>query len=105
MPRIILCIALLIAATAVTAQNPIPRQGNSCPTGTYKSGDYCKPFKSSEDQVIIQKSGKDCPVGFFRSVKDYCKRLSSSDREALPREDGGKCASGWYKLGQYCVKQ
>jgi hypothetical protein len=105
MPRVFLCIALFIAATTATAQTPIPRQGNSCPTGTYKSGDYCKPFKSSEDQVIIQKSGKDFPVGFFRSGKDYCKRLSSSERDALPREDGSKCPTGWYKSRQYCVKQ
>ena len=67
MPRIILCIALLIAATAVTAQNPIPRQGNSCPTGTYKSGDYCKPFKSAEDQTIFTKSGSKCPTGYYSS--------------------------------------
>jgi hypothetical protein len=53
-----------IFSTISLAQTPIPRQGDSCPTGTYKSGDYCKPFKSTEDQVIIQKSGKDCPTGF-----------------------------------------
>jgi hypothetical protein len=28
----------------------IPRVGDSCPTGTYKSGDYCKPFKSTIDR-------------------------------------------------------
>jgi hypothetical protein len=62
------------------------------------------PFKSSKDQVIIQKSGSDCPTGFYKAGS-YCKRLSSSDREALPREDGGKCPTGWYQSGQYCVKQ
>jgi hypothetical protein len=104
MPRLILCIALLIAATAATAQTPIPRVGDSCPTDTYKSGDYCKPFKSSEDKVIIEKSGSDCPTGFYKAG-NYCKRMSSSDREALPKEDSGRCATGWYKSGQYCVKQ
>jgi hypothetical protein len=94
--------ALLLATTTATAQNPIPRQGNSCPTGTYKSGDYCKPFKSAGDQVIIQKSGSDCPTGYYSSG-NYCKRISSSDREALPREDGGKCPTGWYKSGGYCL--
>ena len=39
---------VLLISTTTTAQTPVPRQGNSCPTGTYKSGDYCKPFKSSE---------------------------------------------------------
>jgi hypothetical protein len=46
-------IAILILITlplTILAQTPIPRQGNSCPTGTYLSGDYCKPFKSSADQ-------------------------------------------------------
>jgi hypothetical protein len=103
MYRHLSCSFLLIAATA-TAQNPIPSQGDSCPTDTYKSGDYCKPIKSSGDQVIIQKSGNDCPTGFYSSG-NYCKRISSSDREALPREDGGKCPTGWYKSDQYCVKQ
>ena len=102
---IIYCVLLLLATTA-TAQNPIPRQGNSCPTGTYKSGDYCKPFSSTEKkgEVIIQKSGNDCPTGFYSSGA-YCKRISSSDREAIPRENGGKCPTEWYKSGAYCVKQ
>ena len=44
---------LFIAAVTATAQTPVSRLGHGCPNGTYKSGDYCKPFKSSEDQVII----------------------------------------------------
>ena len=103
MAIVILYIALFIAATTATAQNPIPRVGDSCPTGTYKSGDYCKPFKSSEDQVIIQKSGMDCPTGFYKAG-NYCKRLSGSDREALPREKGSKCPTGWRESSGYCVK-
>jgi hypothetical protein len=95
---------LLATPHGATAQNPIPCVGEKCPTGTYKSGDYCKPFKSSEGEVIIQKSGKKCPTGFY-ARGSYCKRISSSGREALPRESGGKCPTGWYKSGQYCVKQ
>ena len=103
MHRYISCFILLMATTTAAAQNPIPRVGSSCPTGTYKSGDYCNPFKSSEDQVIIQKSGKDCPTGFYKSG-NYCKEYSSeSDKEAIPRE-GKDCPRGWYKSGQYCVK-
>jgi hypothetical protein len=100
---IIVCLALFLPATAALAQTPIPRQGDSCPTGTYRSGDYCKPFKSSEEEKIIVKSGKDCPTGFYSSG-DYCKRLSSSDREAIPREEDGRCPTGWYKSGGYCVQ-
>jgi hypothetical protein len=58
MPRITFYIGLLLATTTF-AQTPISRQGDSCPTGTYRSGDYCKPFKSSEDEKIIVKSGTD----------------------------------------------
>jgi hypothetical protein len=104
MYRYLLCFIFLVA-TIATGQNPIPRQGNSCPTGTYKSGDFCKPFKSSSEEVIIQKSGSKCPTGYYKSGGEYCKRISSSDREALPRENGGKCPTGWRKSGQYCVKQ
>jgi hypothetical protein len=103
MYRYLSCLIFLVATTA-SAQNPIPRQGNSCPTGTYKSGDYCKPFKSNSDQVIIEKSGSKCPTGFYSSGS-HCKRISSSDREALPRESGKKCPTGWRKSAGYCVEQ
>jgi len=96
------CLILLIATTTL-AQTPIPHQGDSCPTGTYKSGDYCKPFKSSENETIIQKSGDDCPTGFYKS--DSCRKLnSSSDREALPKESGKDCPRGWRESGGYCVE-
>ena len=101
---IIFSAMLLSIVTTATAQTPIPRQGNSCPTGTYKSGDYCKPLKSAEDQVIIQKSGKDCPTGFYKSG-NYCKQYSSeSGKEAITREKRSDCPGGWYKSGQYCVR-
>jgi hypothetical protein len=104
MPRITFYIGLLLVTTTALAQNPIPRQGDSCPTGTYKSGDYCKRFKSSKEQVIIEKSGSKCPTGFYKSG-NYRKRMSSSDKEALPRENGAECPTGWRKSGSYCVKQ
>ena len=96
---------LLSLSITALAQTPIPRVGDSCPTGTYKSGDYCKPIKGSsgESQNIIQKSGDDCPTGFYSSGA-YCKQISNSDREALSREPVKKCPSGWRKSGDYCVK-
>ena len=105
MLRYLLTFTLLLAATTTLAQTPISRVGDSCPSGTYKSGDYCKPFKSSpaDGQTVIEKSGKQCPSGYFISG-DYCKQHSSeSDKEAIPRE-GKDCPGGWYKSGQYCVK-
>jgi hypothetical protein len=59
-------LSIFILLIATTAQNPIPRVGDSCPTGTYRSGDYCKPFAATveKDVTIIQKSGDDCPTGF-----------------------------------------
>jgi len=93
--RYISCFILLMATVTASAQTPIPRQGGSCPTGTYKSGDYCKPFKSAEDQTIINKSGSKCPTGFYSSG-NYCTQYSSqSGKEAIPREKGGDCPSGW----------
>jgi hypothetical protein len=75
MNRFMLITLLMVATTTTLAQNPIPRQGEYCPTGTYKSGDYCKPFKSNSDQVIIEKSGSKCPTGFYKSG-NYYKRMS-----------------------------
>jgi hypothetical protein len=104
MYRNLSCLICLVATTTALAQSPIPRQGDSCPTGTYKSGGYCKPFKSNSDQVIIEKSDSKCRTGFYKSGS-YCKRMSSSDKEALPRESGKKCPTGWRKSGGYCVRQ
>ena len=64
--RYISCFIILIATTTALAQTPIPRVGDSCPTGTYTSGDYCKPIKSSsgDTQTIITKTGSKCPTGY-----------------------------------------
>jgi hypothetical protein len=52
MYRYLPCFILLIATTA-TAQTPIPRVGDSCPTGTYRSGDYCKPLSRSAEKGVL----------------------------------------------------
>ena len=105
MHRHLLSFLLLIATTVASAQTPIPRVGDSCPTGTYSSGDYCRPIEASSgsSQTIIQKSGDDCPTGYYSSGA-YCKQITGSDREALPRIDDSKCPTGWYKSGGYCVR-
>ena len=105
MLRIICCTALLLAHGAM-AQDPIPRVGDKCPTGTYRSGDYCKPYPSTakKDQAIITKSGKDCPTGFYSSGNSCKQYPRQSGKEAIPREKGASCPGGWYKSGQYCLK-
>lgn len=106
MLRIILIFALLFHITAA-AQTPFPRAGDSCPVGTYSSGDYCNPSsRSVEDgDTFITKSGTKCPIGYYSSAGSYCKRFKSSDREAIPRVEGGKCPIGWNTSGGYCVKR
>ena len=96
---------LLLNTTVASAQTPIPRIGDFCPTGTYSSSDYCKPISGSSgsSQHIIQKSGDNCPTGFYSSGA-YCKQIMGSDREVLPRADDSKCPTGWYKSGGYCVR-
>ena len=51
MIKYLICFILLSALTA-TAQTPMRRVGDSCPTGTYRSGDYCKLVNSSIYDVI-----------------------------------------------------
>ena len=52
--QIIVLSLLLTIPSMALAQNPIPRQEGSCPIGTYKFGDYCKSFKSSADQAVVE---------------------------------------------------
>lgn len=71
MARLIFFVTLLVHITTATAQGPIPRVGESCPTGTYKSGDYCKRLSSSDREALPRESGKDCPTG-WRKSDGYC---------------------------------
>lgn len=93
-------ISLLILSSAAIAQNPVPRVGNVCPGGTYRSGDYCIP-KSGE--VVVQKSGNICPSG-FKISGNYCVRRSNSDRNAVVKHSEKSCPRGWRKDGEYCVQ-
>jgi hypothetical protein len=73
MTRYLLCFIFLTATTA-TAQTPIPRQGDSCPIGTYKSGDYCKRISSSDREALPREDGRECPTG-WRKSGDYGVKL------------------------------
>ena len=93
-------------SSPVLSQNPVPRVDGNCPTGTYRSGDYCKQMHSSinRGENIIVKSGKKCPIGFYSSGDSYCKQFSSSKKEVIPREKGATCPIGWSKSSGYCTK-
>tara|TARA_R110000823_G_scaffold307901_1_gene431297 strand:- start:973 stop:1287 length:315 start_codon:yes stop_codon:yes gene_type:complete len=104
MIQILLLNLLLILPILALAQDAVPQSNGDCPTGYRSSGDYCKPFTTTADQIIIQKSGNTCPTGYYTSG-NYCKRLSSSDRDALPKESGKVCPTGWRKAGDYCVNK
>jgi hypothetical protein len=105
--RQILAICCVVGLSGATfAQTPIPRVGKDCPTGTYRSGDYCKPTTSSlaKGENIIVKSGDKCPVGFHSSRGSYCKQFSTSEKEVITREKGADCPIGWHKSHGYCTK-
>ena len=59
--HILLTCIFLLPAVSATAQTPIPRQGDSCPTGTYKSGDYCKPIQGRAQNLRVLMSVSDRP--------------------------------------------
>jgi hypothetical protein len=69
--QIIILNLFLILPLAVSAQNLIPHVGNSCPTGLYSSGNYCKRINSSDREALPRASGKDCSIGWRMSGK-YC---------------------------------
>ena len=58
-------IAALAAGSAPAQQTvqPLPKVGG-CPLGYYSSGSYCV-SSPSNDREAIQKSGKECPLGWY----------------------------------------
>ena len=99
-----LLLAFLFSCSVI-ANDVIPKVGDSCPTGSYSSGDYCKSFKSSAEsgtRVVGNPSGGKCPTGWYRSG-DYCKAYSSrSASEEVIERAGDDCPRGWYKSGAFC---
>jgi hypothetical protein len=51
------------AATTATAQPPIPRQGDSCPTGTYKSGNTANHSNHPRTQSSSKKAAASALLG------------------------------------------
>lgn len=104
MNRLILLLCLSLSNNALS-HDVVPKVGDSCPTGTYSSGDYCKTFGSAEKrgiQVITNPSGGKCPTGWYRSG-DYCKAYSkrAADEEVIEKV-GDDCPTGMYSSGSFC---
>ena len=87
MYRYFLYFTLLLPLTT-TAQTPIARIGDSCPTGTYKSADYCKRISSSDREALPRGSGLD------HTGKEGVSPLSG---QALKIRAGCRIWSGWIK--------
>lgn len=100
-----LLLLTLICSFSVVANEVIPKVGDSCPTGSYASGDYCKAFKSNADsstRVVGNPTGGKCPTGWYRSG-DYCKAYSSKRAsENVIERVGDDCPRGFYKSGAFC---
>ncbi len=98
-------LALAVAASPVIANDVIPRVGDDCPTGTYRSGDYCKSFSSTSERgkrIVGNPSGGRCPTGWYRSG-DYCKAYGErAARETVVEKVGDRCPTGMYQSGGFC---
>lgn len=74
MHRYFLSLALLLAtAVSAIAQTPIPRVGDSCPSGTYRSGDYCKQYSSNSHKEAIPREGENCLSELVQFGAVLCK--------------------------------
>ena len=97
-----LALAVLVVAGTAYAETrtAMPRVGKSCPTGYYKSGEYCVQG-SDRARPAIERAGKSCPSGYYRSG-DYCMAGSERAKPAITRQ-GSSCPRGYYRSGEYCV--
>lgn len=61
-------------AAQAQANQPITRQGSTCPLGWYSQAAYCvQSYGIGRTTQAIQKVGGSCPLGWF-SQADYCVR-------------------------------
>lgn len=63
--------AVCVGQLALAQPIPVPRVGDSCPTGTTASRGSCVPLGDTEVYVSLDGS---CPVGWTRSARYYCVR-------------------------------
>lgn len=79
----------------------MPRVGKSCPSGYFKSGEYCVQG-SDRAKPAIERAGKSCPSGYYRSG-EYCMAGSERAKPAITRQ-GSSCPRGYYRSGEYCMQ-
>jgi len=98
----VLALAACVAGTVYAeSRTAMPRVGKSCPSGYYKSGEYCVQG-SDRARTAIERAGKSCPSGYYRSG-EYCMAGSERAKPAITRQ-GSSCPSGYYRSGEYCVQ-
>ena len=93
-----ICISAPVKAEDRSA---MPRVGKSCPSGYYKSGEYCVQG-SDRAKPAIERVGKSCPSGYYRSG-EYCMAGSERAKPAITRQ-GSSCPRGYYRSGEYCMQ-
>ena len=101
-----LLVALVLTCTltgTVSAESgtAMPRVGSSCPSGYFKSGEYCVQG-SDRAKPAIERAGKSCPSGYYRSG-EYCMAGSERAKPAITRQ-GASCPRGSYRSGEYCMQ-
>ena len=99
--RFALLAALLSTSTFADTQTAIPLAGRTCPTGYYKSGNYCV-ARNEHSKAAMQAVGVSCPSGYYKSGQ-YCVARKENTPAAIERQ-GVTCPTGYYKSGAYCVK-
>jgi len=96
----IVIMALSLAAQASTT----PKVGDTCPTGMYPSGDYCKSYSSRGDtQTVANPAGGRCAVGWYKTG-GYCRAYKSHSSDQVVEKIGEKCPIGFYSSGGMCKK-
>ena len=64
--------AALLAAFGTPANAQVVQKiGNSCPSGYFPSGNFCKGFPNAK-HAIPNPGGGGCPSGYFPSGGNYC---------------------------------
>jgi hypothetical protein len=71
----VLALTAWVAGTVYAeSRTAMPRVGKSCPSGDYRSGQYCMAGSESAKPAITRQ-GSSCPSGYYRSG-DYCVQNS-----------------------------